>query len=274
MGSIEHLVEQIREKGYVKIPKYLSEKEIDALRTLAVTQYEAVKEIDSREDTPYLNQGHKTLYNLQNKDIRFLKPVLSSELIRRVLVVLLNDPWYRQIPATEPNYILRSVIARSGGPQAMPLHIDSFIPSSGSHVWSAQAAIILEPQKIVNGCTIVVPGSHRIDRYASPTDLVNSVPIESEPGDVVIWDSRLWHGTTANTTSGTRWSIVATFTRWWIKQNYEIARNLPQKIYDLLTPSEKSMMGYCSLPPRDENDRLDIKCGPDFLKPQVADYFR
>jgi hypothetical protein len=49
-----------------------------------------------------------------------------------ILRGLLNDMWYAQIPQDQANLILRSLIGRSSSPQAMPLHIDSFVRAAGS----------------------------------------------------------------------------------------------------------------------------------------------
>ena len=77
----------------------------------------------------------------------------------------MNDNWYKQIPQDEPNYILRAMIARNGGETLLPLHIDSFIPNSGKLPFVMQLAVILDEQKVENGCTFYLPGSHRFDQY-------------------------------------------------------------------------------------------------------------
>src|SRR5262249_5685055 len=141
-----------------------------------------------QRNVPKLNQGHKIIYNLQNKDIHFLKIFIQQPLLLSLFIHCLNDEWYKQIPKDSPNFILRSLLARSSGDSAMPLHIDSFIPNAGSHISIMQVAIILEDQNITNGCTLVVPGSHHFDRYATQDWLKYSVPIESKAGDVVMWD--------------------------------------------------------------------------------------
>jgi hypothetical protein len=222
---------------------------------------------------PYINQGHKLLYNLQNEDVSFLRAMTDHSELRAVLMALLNDEWYKQIPQDKPNFILRGLSARSSGPESMPFHLDSFIPSKGSYAWMVQAAIILEPQTVENGCTLVIPKSHLSDRYADQDSKDKAIPIESEPGDIVIWDSRLWHSAGANHTEKSRWAILATFSRWWVKQQFDIPRALPQKIYEQLTAEERSVLGFCSMPARDQFDRVDMKTGYEGLKPHVKDYY-
>ena len=129
-----------------------------------------------------------------------------------------------------------------------------------------QSALILDDQNENNGCTIVVPGSHLYDEYATQESLANAIPIISSAGDLVIWDSRLWHGAIENNSKKDRWSLISTFTRWWIKQNYQITNELPKDIYDDLSTEEKTIMGFCCSPPRNEYERIDIKAGYEILK--------
>jgi hypothetical protein len=263
---------ELQEKGYTKIEGALAQETAqELLRGLKAMHAE--QPAPAGDKTPFLNRGHDMLYNLQSRDPRFLRLFLEPPALKALLMGALNDTWYKPIPQDQCNFILRSLIARSGGPTPMPLHIDAFIPSSGATTWAVQAAVVLEDQYPENGCTTVVPGSHRADRYADQAAVKSAIPISSRAGDIVLWDSRLWHGTTGNQTGKSRWSIVGTFVRWWVKQNYDITRSLPEAIYRQLTDEEKAVMGYCSIPPFNEHERIDIKSGLSDLKDTVAEFF-
>ncbi|MFP4002372.1 MAG: phytanoyl-CoA dioxygenase family protein [Alphaproteobacteria bacterium] len=223
------------------------------------------------KNVPFLNTDQPTVYNLQNKDVFFLKMLFDARILQKILVHFLNDHWFRQIPQHEPNYLLRSFIARSSN-KRLPMHLDSFVPYLGNHVIIMQASIILEDQEAENGCTVVVPGSHLYGQYTTQDAFKEAVPINSRAGDIVIWDSRLWHGTTDNRSGNTRWAIVATFCRWWMKQHWNITQNLPQEIYKQLTESQRAILGFCSIPARDETTGIDLKRGYDDLLPDVAAY--
>ncbi len=221
---------------------------------------------------PFLNRGHDVLYNLQNEEVMFLRQCSRNPLVMEILRGLLNDPYYKQISQDRPNFILRAVGGRSSGDSTLPLHIDSFVPSSSRYCIACQVAIILEDQTRETGCTLVVPGSHRSDEYAPQDAMSRAIPLETRAGDIVIWDGRLWHGALGNKSDRSRWSVIATFVRWWLKHNFDIPGTLPQTIYDELDDDEKTMLGYCSMPPRDEFERTDIKSGHEQLRPRVADY--
>jgi hypothetical protein len=266
-------LEALANEGYSVIRQAVTPQEVETLlagiRHLSATRMHA-----DDADQPFLNRGHDTLYNLQRENVRFTRIFTGNPLIMTILRGLLNDSWYKQIPQEQPNFILRALAGRSSGVRAMPLHIDSFVPSSGKHCIACQIAVILEDQTPERGCTIVVPGSHLSDNYADQSAMADAVPVETRAGDIVVWDSRLWHGALGNSTGASRWSLIATFVRWWMKQNFDITGTLPDRIYEALTDDEKAVLGYCSIPPRDEFERSDMKTGHDQLKATVADYRR
>jgi hypothetical protein len=269
--SLAACMGELEENGYSVIPGAVPQERVRDLLASMHALSQARPALDPA-NAPFLNRGHDVLYNLQREDVKYPHTFTRDPRVMDVLKALLNDVWYKQIEQDRPNFIMRSLIGRSSGKAALPLHLDSFIPSSGKLCYSAQIALVLETQNPERGCTIVVPGSHRSDAYADQSALANAIPIISQPGDIVIWDSRLWHGALPNTTNESRWALIGTFTRWWIKQNFDMAGTLPQHIYDALDDDERVLFGYCSLPPRSEYDRTDIKTGHAHLKPRVADY--
>lgn len=204
------------------------------------------------------------VWNLQNKSFFFLELLFASEHVERVLVHFLNDAWYRRIPKDAPNYILRAYVARSGlGP--LPLHIDSFVPYRGEHVLSMQCAIVLENMTARTGATTFVPGSHLSGRYAEQSELKHAVPVEAEAGDVLLWDSRVWHGANPNPAAVSRWLLIATFTRWWVKQAFDVTGSLPAEFYERLDPKGRAVLGYCSIPHADEFEGIVTQRGYDAL---------
>lgn len=259
-------IQEIKEQGYTILPQVLKDWEIIYLLQLVKNHYRISSPHQSK-DVPYLNNNQPNVYNLQNKDINFINILFGLKDVEDILINCLNDKWYKQIPQDQPNYILRSFGARSSN-SALPLHIDSFIPYQGDEVIAMQVAIMLEDSTLENGCTTCVPGSHKSGKYADNSvdnkaawDTQYIIPLEAKAGDILIWDSRLWHATTDNKSEGTRWAIIATFTRWWIKQHFDIPNNIPRNVEEKLTPKDKQLLGYCSIPFKNEFEGIDLKRG-------------
>ena len=109
---------------------------------------------------------------------------------------------------------------------------------------------------------------HLPDR--SLTDV--AIELSCNPGDVIVWDSRLWHGALQNVTGADRWSLVATFRPWFLKQNYDPVLGMPEELYAVLDDQQKALCGFLSRPPRDEKEKVSLKEGYEGLRPRVADY--
>ncbi len=272
LPSVADCVATIERDGYCYVPQMFSQAQVSSALERIKHWFEQT--LASQSDRmPYLNKNQPMVYNLQSKDLFFLRMVLGCELIEKVLMHFLNDEWFTSLPKDAPNYILRSFLARSSNHQ-MPLHIDSFIPYSGQFCYIMQCSIPLEQQTEDNGCTVLIPGSHLWGKYCTQEAFPTAVSIKTRPGDLVFWDSRIWHGARANTSGGTRWAMIATFCRWWIKQAFDIPGNLPQAIYDQLSDREKAVLGYCSVPYDHEAYGIDMKRSYALLPQHVCDYRR
>lgn len=255
--------------GYSKIEKLLPSEVVDRVRDRLDVWYEKTKDIPYA-GRPTRDVNDKIVYNLHAKDKLFIE-LLGCDSLKEILKQKLNDPFYRFLPENVPNYVLAYFNARSSGKE-LDLHIDSWLPATGSNTWMMQVAFILEDQNEDNGCTIIAPGSHLSGQYTD-RDLQNLQEVHSKKGDVVMWDSRLWHGTRANKSAGTRWSLIATLTSWWVKPMMDVTRSVSEELYSSLSDEQKALLGFCSIPPDSEFERINTKCGYEYLKPSVADYY-
>ncbi len=107
-------------------------------------------------------------------------------------------------------------IKRDGG-DGLALHADqNWIPTPfPEHNLLATFCFACEGMTEAGGSTCVVPGSHRLRRTptAEEVDGAQSVPIETEKGDVAVWDGAIWHGSYPRKILGTRTVLHATYQR-------------------------------------------------------------
>ena len=262
--ELNQIKSDIINSGFKIVRNFLDNNAISEFKKIIEDKYnENIESQISYKGIPERDSKDRMVYSLQNLDKKFVD-LISSTQIESILTHFLNDKYYRFIPEEEPNYILNYFNARSSG-NKLDLHIDSHIPYVGEHIFMMQVVFLLEKSTIDNGCTIVVPGSHNSGKYTDRS--IEKVSyLEGEPGDMIIWDSRIWHGTTENITSNTRWAIVSTFSQWWVKQANDIPKGFKESIYKTLSDKQKQLMGFCSIPPEDPTERVNTKCGYDFLK--------
>jgi len=255
--------------GYTQIENVIDAEKVVLLKNELKKHKTKVDDVEDL-GRPQRDASDDMVYNLQNKNLMFIE-LLCDNSLKKIFTTKLNDTYYRLLDTKYPNYILSYFNARSSG-LPLDLHIDSYVPATGDYTWVMQVAYVLDDMSEKNGATIVVPGSHKSGQYTD-RDLTNTKQVTAKSGDVIIWDSRLWHGTSENITGDSRWVLIATLSRWWVKQCMDITRSIPDSIYQQLSDEQKLLMGFCSIPPTDESARIVTKGSYDVLLPSVDDYY-
>ncbi len=267
----QQVLKELSAYGYGRVQNFLKPEALQKLLALTEENYKKLNATGKIEykGTPGRDKDDKILYNLQNIDKVYID-LLVSPFITAIASAKLNDKHYRFLPTEAPNFVLQYYNARSSG-QKLDLHIDSHIPFAGDYTNMMQFAFLLEDSTVDNGCTTVVPGSHKSATYTD-RDLENVHDLTGKAGDLVFWDSRLWHGTRENKTGNSRWALIATIGMWWVKPSMDIVRSMKDEIYQQCTDQQKQLLGFCAIPPVNPLERNNTKCGYDFLKPSVKDY--
>lgn len=211
---------------------------------------------------PEINSKDKRIYNLASKNKLYLE-IIFNKIILDIIKYFLQDPYYRWLPDDYYNFILNSASARSSG-NFLDLHIDSGIPFKGQVPLGIVVITALEKTTKENGATFIMPGTHQSGEYTDRSRKDFEF-IELNPVDVIIMDSRTWHGAGENTKNKSRWTINTHFTQWFIKQDVDIPRTIKYEYFNKLTVQEKILLGYCSMSSPDPNLRINIKNGVEFL---------
>ena len=90
-------------------------------------------------------------------------------------------------------------------------HMDAISGLSDSHESQiVNAWIPITEARAENGCLLVIPASHKSGVLPGASDemIERAIPLEVNPGDVVILDNKLLHGATSNTsTDDYRWAF-------------------------------------------------------------------
>ena len=258
-------IKNIRKKGFHVFKSLFGKRLIFKLRDIVEKQNPSPqagffnnKKLDS-----------KAILNLQYKNPIFLN-LLNHKLITKINTTFLNDKYYKSLSRKLPNYILSQYAARSTGKEKLVLHIDDKVPNKSENVNYLQWAIPLVNLDKSNGCTQVVPGSHksgvlkpRLKKNNNLTDLNLKI------GDAVVWDGRIWHSARENKTNKDRWVIIITFCKWFFKPHYDIPRSFPKKFYGKLNKNLKIILGFASIPKLNEKSgvvqRGDLKSASKFI---------
>ena len=257
-------INNIYKFGYTKIDQFLKTKYRNILFKKVVQEFKKTNlKTSEYNGAPKRSSKDLLVFNLIGKDKIFID-LISNNNLEQIISPILNDPFYNKIKEKYPNYIVGACTARSSG-KKLDLHIDSRIPYKGSQPISFLLLFCLEKMDGKNGATILVPKSHLSGTF--PQKKNNNVKVvKGEPGDLLIFDTRIWHGTTENKTSNSRWTINIVITQWWIKQQLNILHSIPKKIFSKLSNKQKQLLGFCSIPPDSVKDRISVKTGYEILK--------
>lgn len=155
--------------------------------------------------------GARRLANLADKGAAFREAMLAPGVLAHVAHVLGS------------RFKLSSLNARAAQPrggEVQPLHVDAGAIPDERGYWVCNVLWMLDDFTADNGALRVVPGSHRSGRRPQE-DLADphqphpaEVLVTGRAGDVVVMNSHLWHGGTANRTEGRRLALHAFYCRW------------------------------------------------------------
>jgi hypothetical protein len=197
---------QLDEQGFLVLPGLMSPQLLAALRRSIDELFDEEGALAGAEFKQ--EPGARRLANLVNKGRVFEEAILTPEVLDAMAHVL------------GPKFKLSSLNARSADPYSpcdQPLHADSAAISDELGYWVCNSVWMLDDFTPENGATRMVPGSH-LWRKLPPPEMYEPHPeqqlVTGEAGTVVIMNSHMWHGGTANRTAAPRRAMHAYYTRW------------------------------------------------------------
>ena len=228
------------DKGYVIFKEAIDKKTVERLKL----DLESMKHYQMRSTVDQNLIDSKLILNPHSYSKTFLDIISSEELIL-LIKPLLNDPYYRSIPDDLPNYCLNFSICRSSGIDPLDWHRDDRNPPS-THVNASyiQLGLALERADETNGCTLIVPKSHRLDEYVNNIDTREKAPLILNPGDLVVYDGRLWHSAQPNLSNKSRLIFFFAFARWHLRQTYDFPNNMGIELLRNLSLKQKLLLGF------------------------------
>jgi ectoine hydroxylase-related dioxygenase (phytanoyl-CoA dioxygenase family) len=115
--------------------------------------------------------------------------------------------------------------------------------------------IMLDDFTVENGATLVLPGSHL--KESAPTDEefnLGSIAITGCAGDIIIWNSNLFHASGINTTQQVRRALPITLSLPYYKQLLDYPRAIGYEKSSLFNDDIRKLLGYDSRIPANINE--------------------
>ena len=199
---------ELDEAGYVRLPAFIAP---ERRRRLVERIDHLFTEEGAQAGSEFRQEpGAQRLANLVDKGEVFVECIVDPTVLGYLGHVL------------GPRFKLSSLNARSANPhsaESQPLHVDAGALADAQGYWVCNTVWLLDDFTTENGALRVVPGSHRWGRR--PQDALadpqathpEEVLVTGNAGDLVVMNSHLWHGGTANRTDRRRLALHAFYCR-------------------------------------------------------------
>ena len=276
--SLKRHIKSLNLKGYTIIKNVISSDECEIYKKLLNSDYKKYhssyakfkQKGSSFSKSPDKNtiSRDKVVYNLHNKNYRWFKLFEHKKVLRILDYVLKAGSYDNEAP-----YYLYNISARcplKGNP-GQQLHVDSELPGLNYNIVT-NVMWYFDDVDELNGTTIIVPGSHKIKKFA-PDDnakVKKKLYIKAKKGSVLIFNGCLWHGASKKNTDGSRWALVLGYARWFMKPSFDYMFNTPIKLFKKLKKSQKALLGFDLVPPKDEFTRRRRRS--DFFEKPISKF--
>ena len=248
---------KIEKDGYLILREYLSKKKCTFYKKkLEAHHNKFAKNYANREvskNSLANKTSEKVVFNLHNKDLAWFK-LFEDKKILNIISPLLKKGSYLN---NEPFY-LNNISARSPmkGNKGQQLHLDSNLAGS-NYCMTMNVMWYLDDYNLQDGTTRIVPKSHKFQKYAkNGKRYKNEIFLNGKAGDVLIFNGNLWHGGSSKSSDKTRWALILGYSRWFMKPSFDYMLNTPLNIYNKMTKSQKLLLGFNLIPPKDEFTRM------------------
>ena len=234
-------------RGYCIVPNVLSAAEVALLKGRLVEQAagERTRGVAFHDGGPTL--PNQRVWNLINKGQAF-RDLMLHPIVAQLMGHLLG-----------PDFLLSSFtanIAHPGG-EPMALHTDQGYVGFWTPVpVVANIAWMLDDFTDANGGTRLAPGSHlnpdvapRASTALSPPPanvptLEDTIAAEGTAGSILCFDGRVWHGTGANRSQGSRHALLSYHCRPFIRQQENFMLSLDPGIRKAERPALLNRLGF------------------------------
>ncbi|WJS05548.1 phytanoyl-CoA dioxygenase family protein [Roseibium aggregatum] len=165
-----------------------------------------------------------------------------------------NNPAYTLIDEILPkDYILQTydglILAPGEGRYPWDFHTDlealNGLGLADDKVLAVNVLYYLDETTPENGATYIVPNSHRSRIVAPRPSLFEecAIPAVGQPGDILIFDSRLWHCAGNNDTAASRRLIKTLYCLPWIRPAMDYRSALSGGKWEALSDKVKTLLG-------------------------------
>mgnify|MGYP001177060356 CR=1 FL=1 len=250
MSSDQKHVKKILKDGYTIVDDLVSLTECEKIKKITKKLYKKYK-----NSIVVNNPLEQTIYNLHNKNPIFLKYIDYKKTIDIIKKTLSLGSY-----ENSDDIIIRQTAMRNPlKGHAQQLHNDVRIVGCKFPL-VIHVIYMIDDFTLFNGGTRLVPKSHLKEEYAKNGKVYkNERIITGKKGSALIFNASSWHGSAKKINDDERWGMIFSYSRWFLKSDFDFNKNTPLKVYNKLTLNQKKLMGFNFNPSKDEFTRSSAK---------------
>jgi ectoine hydroxylase-related dioxygenase (phytanoyl-CoA dioxygenase family) len=235
--------DELKQVGYTIIQNLVSEEWIEKLSTAINKEFtnHRLKQIQNNND---IKTDGVALHVLLSDDlfIEFLQYLIDTNFI-----VKLKENYFKS------NCIINSFSALNNLPSnpnfSAKVHRDLRFYTHGLPVM-VNCLLMIDDFTESNGGTLLLPYSHLIEKKPTQTEFEdNCVQIVGKKGDMLVFESNVWHASAPNHTQDGRRAIPITISRSFLKQLLDYPRAIGYERQQEFSLELQQLLGYHSRVP-------------------------
>lgn len=232
--------DDLKFKGYTILRNVVDENEIIKLKKCSIEAFLKHKQIQIDNNSDIITDG-VALHVILNDNyfIEFLEKLLKKEEFNSILSNYFNS-----------KFIMNSFTALNNLPNtpnfSAIVHRDIKF-YSGNVPLMINVLVMLDDFTEENGPTLLLPYSHLIEEKPSDDYFYeNSIQVLGKKGDILFFNSNIWHCSSRNNTSEDRMALPITFSKSVIKQLLDYPRALGYDKINNFSDEMRQILGYDS----------------------------
>ena len=231
-------VRELDTQGFTIIKKLVNTEWLEKLKDALKDAFNIHREIQVKNGND-ITTGGVALHVILSNDI-FID--FLEELIRIGFIDDLRANYFKS------NFILNSFSALDNQPNQ--LNFSSIVHRdlrfyTGSVPVMLNALVMLDDFTEENGPTLLLAGSHKKEeKLTDEFFYANASKALGQAGDILIFNSNVWHASSLNKSQNSRRALPLTFTKSLIKQLLDYPRALGYDRMDLFNERLRQLLGY------------------------------
>ena len=232
--------QELKTKGYTILKNIVTIEDLIKLRKYSIDAFSQHREIQTKNNSDIITEGVALHVILNNEFfIEFLDKLLKNDEFKSTLTNYFGG-----------KFIMNSFTALNNIPKSP--NFSSIIHRdikfySGDVPLMINVLIMLDDFTEENGPTLLLPYSHMFeDKPSDEYFYENGIQVLGKKGDVLFFNSNVWHCSSRNETEEDRMAIPITFSKSMVKQLLDYPRALGYDNINKFNDDLKQVLGYDS----------------------------